>query len=454
MGDAASRLGCGDRDECCGGNDQGRNVKWGRDGRLWPLDHFQRWRGGQGPATERGTTRTGEASCQGPVKSIVWVLALVFLIEASMYSALTPLLPGLVVSLDLSKSAVGVLVSSYLVGICAGAVAGAWITRLLGFRRSCQTALVVIAMSVLGFAVATSFSVALLARVVGGFAGGIAWVAALSWLFSSSSPARRGATVGTAMSVATFGTLIGPVIGNAAIVGGQIPVFAAVAATCLVCAMSLPKNDTAVRRAVVERPAERTRRHHKRRALAVDLWLYSLLAFTYGALFVLLPLRLSTHAVSPALIGWIFALAALLSAVVASIVGRMVDRRGTFGFTFASMIGGGALLLGFAFNHNSALEVALALLGVGIVLAIGISPNATAVSASSNGFGHAGPTTSMFLLVAFSGSEAIGGMAIPVLADATSDRVAFLALFAATAASVVMAWSCRPVPASASIDET
>ena len=349
-----------------------------------------------------------------------------------MYSVLTPLLPRLVDRFDLTKSVAGVLYSAYMVGSVAGALAAGPILTSVGRRRATRTALVVIAVTLVGFASSTSIEAALVFRFVGGIAGGLAWVATLTWLLGVGSSDKRGSLVGSVMSVSVFGTLIGPLIGSAAAGVGNLPVFALVAAVSLVCAVLLPADDASPAALVAGPRAEGP----GLLALAGSTWILSLMAFTYGALFVLLPLRLDQTGMSEVAIGWLFAGSSALSALVTRAAGKATDKVGTFLLTSVSVVGGAGILLVLAIDGGLWFEAVTAVLATGVVYALGIAPNSTAVSIDADRLGLPLHTTSMILLLSFSGGESIGGIVTPIGADLSSDAEALRMLAAVTLLSL------------------
>lgn len=371
---------------------------------------------------------------------LVSLLALVLLLEGLMYSVLTPLLPRLVDVYDLSKTAAGVLYSSYMIGSLTGALCGALVVRWAGVRRTTQVAFVMLGFAGIGFALSGSFAEAMVFRTATGLAGGISWVGAMSWLLTAESTERRGTAVGTAMGVAMFGTLLGPLLGNLALAIGDVPAFTTIAVLCGVAAPLFPKYTHGHQEdphfGVGVRPA-----HRSMVALSASVWVLAVTAFSYGAVYVLLPLQLDDHGMSQLAIGWLFVGAAALSVVVIMVTGRMVDRHGAYRLQFVSMVGYAVALLYLA-TAGSMLVLAVTgvLASIGAIFAFGVTPVATAVSLDSDRAGLATATTSMLMLFVFAGSEGVGGIVVPAVAERTSNGTAFVALFLVAAASLLMAW--------------
>lgn len=219
-------------------------------------------------------------------------LLIVIGLEAALYSVLTPLLPRLVEDLELTKTTAGVLHSAYLVGSVVGSVGGASAIEKTGHRRMTCAALALMALSMIAFAWAEDFATATIARALMGFGGGVAWTAAMAWMVASSAANRRGTAVGTAMSLSILGTLLGPLLGNAAIVVGSRPLFIAVAVVCVGLALVIPADPVRIDRQPLQEIRVGVDRH-RWAVLGGSIWVLVLMSFVYGAMFVLLPLRLA-----------------------------------------------------------------------------------------------------------------------------------------------------------------
>ncbi len=368
------------------------------------------------------------------------VLCAALLVEAAMYSVLTPLLPGLRMRLGLSTGQAGILFGSYVLAFVIGVLIGWWRVPRSGPRRTTWVALVAFAVSTVGFAFADSYWPAVVLRFVAGVAGGLAWVAILTWLMTSSRPDERGRVLGLAFSVAVVGTLLGPVLGNLASAVGMLPVFGAVALVAIIAAIVLPSSSGDARVEPIEARPERTGQR-TRRDVAIAAAAMVAIALTYGALFVLLPLRLSSSGVDAQWIGWAFALSAGLAAVANRTAGSASDRVGTFRFSMISLIGGAVLLVALSLSTAVWLDSAAVIIGMGLILATGMAPSSSSVSLAA---GHAGVgpvTVSVLVLAVFSGSEAVGSLVVPALAELLTTPVALSALAVVNVlAAIVLAY--------------
>jgi MFS family permease len=159
-------------------------------------------------------------------------------------------------------------------------------------------------------------------------------------------------------------------------------------------------------------------------------WLILLEACTIGATGTLLPLRLSRFGASGVAIGVIFLLTALASTLLATPIGRLVDRRGA-GVPLYAGLTMTAVLLALLPLPQSAL-----LLGVVSVVALGgpltayTIPAMSVITESAERAGIALAVATMALNLAWATGETIGAPAAASLSQATSDAVPLLLLAA------------------------
>ena len=145
------------------------------------------------------------------------------------YAALTPLLPHYAEELGLSKTGAGVLAGSYALGaLLAGIPAGILATRL-GVKPTILIGLGGMTVTTALFGFAHSESVLVLARLLQGASSSCSWTAGLAWLIADAPANARGRLIGSAMGVAIFGAMLGPVIGGIASVTSIEGTFAGVA---------------------------------------------------------------------------------------------------------------------------------------------------------------------------------------------------------------------------------
>jgi MFS family permease len=358
-------------------------------------------------------------------RRLVVIMGSVMLLEGTLYSVLTPLLPRLARSMELSTAMVGVLFSSYLVGGVIGAIGGVVLVNKCGIRVTLAGGIFVMGLSTLGLISTEALGWSVATRTLNGISGGLSWVAAMAWLVACSEDSQRGTLVGSAMGIGVFGTLMGPLLGNAASLLGFVPTFGGVAVICFVLTFLVLREPSPPGRS----DSQSTNSGLARQpwgSLAASIWVLGISAATFGALYVLLPLRLSSLGVGELWIGWIFVACSAMSALTNRLAGSWIDRDGPRRLSTASIVSGSIVLIVFAFGPGAAVVVVTQIVGLGLVFAAGMTPHAAALTFAGDRVRISDAATSMLVLVVFSGGESIGGIAVPLLADVTSPAFAFL----------------------------
>lgn len=366
----------------------------------------------------------------------LWPLAVAVALEASLYSTLTPLLPNLRRSMDLDVAATGALFSTYVVGALVGAVVAPWLQARASTRAIVRISLCTIAISGLGFALSGTFVPAGAFRFVGGGAGGLVWATCLGWSLRASSPGSRGAAVGLVMGAGIAGTVAGPLLGNLALVVGLVPAFAFVAVASGLLAVVLPPDDA---QAAPEESPTRPGGMSRNLIIVGGALTYGVVATCYGAIFLLLPLRLSNDGLSDIWIGWTFTAAAIGSASVSLMAGRAVDRIGATPLIVTSLAATSLIMAIFVPRLNMALTVVLVLLAAGFALPLAVTPVAAAIALDAESLG-VGRVTGPLLMIVFSLGEILGSVAGGAIAEHLSDGfvTGALSLLAATSIVIVL----------------
>src|SRR4051812_11551775 len=150
------------------------------------------------------------------LRRVLWLVGAAVLVEILFYSAITPLLPGYVDDLGLSKTQAGVLTGAYALGSLAASLPAGWLAVRWGARRGLVTGLTLIAIGCLAFGFGETFVVLSLSRLVQGVGGALSWAAGMAWLVEVAPRERRGQLLGTALGTAIGGAMAGPALGAAA----------------------------------------------------------------------------------------------------------------------------------------------------------------------------------------------------------------------------------------------
>ena len=383
-----------------------------------------------------GFRRSGPGGGESPPeRPIVVLVGILFMFEASLYSAVTPVLPHYAHVLHASKPAVGVLAGCYSAGLIPGAFLGGWLSYRVGVRRTTLFGLLVFAVAVAAFGFGTDIVALDVLRLVQGVAVGAIWGGALTWVIAVAPRERRGQVIGSVIGSAIFGTLIGPVLGTLAVTVGTELVFCLVGAVALGLAAWTYRFPEPPHREPGPRPPLRELLRHRR--LILGFWLIVLDAITIGALSALLPLRLAHFGASSILIGGAFVVASLFSWLVANPVGRAVDRRGP-----GKPLVMGELMLAAALVLLPLPQSALML---AILTAIVLGPPTTSVSIPGMAIltdavergGVAVAIGSMMVNLAWALGETFGAPAAANLSQATSDAVPLVLLAGLNLATMV-----------------
>ena len=259
------------------------------------------------------------------MRRLLALVSVVVFVDAMLFGALAPLIPGYADEYGLSKTGAGLLVAAFGAGALLGGIPGGLAAARWGPKAAVVAGLALLAVSSFAFAVAEGPWALGLARLVQGFSSTTTWAGALAWLTVATPRARRGELIGTAFGAAVFGAILGPMFGAVAdavsvrlsfgAVGVAAGALAAWAAT-RPGVQPEPKAAGALARALADR------------SFLAGLWLNTLPAWLFGTLVVLVPLQLDDGGFTPFAVGAVFLAAGLIETVVNPLLGRFSDRRG------------------------------------------------------------------------------------------------------------------------------
>ena len=259
------------------------------------------------------------------MRRLLVLVSVVVFVDAMLFGALAPLIPGYADEFGLSKTGAGLLVASFGAGALLGGIPGGLAAARWGPKVAVVAGLTLLALSSFAFAAAEGPWALGLARLVQGFSSTTTWAGALAWLTVATPRERRGELIGTAFGAAVFGAILGPMFGAVADAVSVRVSFAAVglvAAALAAWAMTRPGVP----------PEEQARgavgRAFADRGFLGGLWLNTLPAWLFGTLVVLVPLQLDDGGFTPFAIGAVFLVAGLVETVVNPFLGRFSDRRG------------------------------------------------------------------------------------------------------------------------------
>jgi len=276
-------------------------------------------------------------------------------------------LPKLATTAGVGPGAVGVLFACYALSqLAVTPFAGLWVDRA-GPRQVLLMGLFVLAAATGLFAAAgTAFWLLVLARVLQGVAAGLSWVAGLALIAAVTPFQRRGQAMGICLGTAFVGLMIGPALGGfltgqfgraAPFVLAAVATVAGLALAVLLTHREMPANDDpAGPLAVLRVPGTMS---------VITIMLLS--AATIGLIEPVLPLHLTERfGASPALVGLLFTISAVVGALASPVGGSLIGRVPTPLLVAAGTALSGLGLLGLGVINDIVLVgLALVVLSVG-----------------------------------------------------------------------------------------
>jgi MFS family permease len=258
------------------------------------------------------------------MRRLLVLASVIVFVDVAFFAAITPLLPAYVEELGLSRGEAGILTASYAAGTLLASLPAGMLVVRVGHRAAVLSGLALLGLASLAFGFADQALALDAARFGQGVGSALTWAGALSWLIDSAPADRRGELIGTAFGAAVAGALMGPALGGLADRVGTEPVFGSVIVVAVVLgalALRLPAP-----------PREERRREALGGLLAAPVLRGAGLLFMpslmFGAVAVLVPLRIDELGGSATVVAAGFIAGAALETVLSPLVGRFSDRRG------------------------------------------------------------------------------------------------------------------------------
>ncbi len=246
--------------------------------------------------------------------------------DVAFFAAIAPLLPEYVDSLGLSKAEAGMLSAAYAAGTLIGSLPAGFVASRVGPRKTVIHGLLLLGVSSLVFGFAEQILLLDGARFVQGIAGALIWSGALTWLITTAPEENRGSIIGAALGTAIAGALLGPALGAVAGSIGTEPVFSSVLVVTLLLSLAasrLPEPAAPDLQSLTEVLATLVSRPFLEAAAFV-----AVPSVMFGAVEVLVPLRIDALGGGHALIAGGFIVGAALEAMLAPLAGLISDRWG------------------------------------------------------------------------------------------------------------------------------
>jgi DHA1 family solute carrier family 18 vesicular amine transporter 1/2 len=364
-------------------------------------------------------------------RRITYAVGLVMFVDAALYLAVLPLLPHYVDRFGLSTFEAAVVIAAYPISVPLVSLGCIALVPRFGARRITLASAGLMTVATVIFAAAPNAGVLIAARLVQGLASGSIWTGSMAWVTDNAPEGRRGRESGIVMGMLSAGSIAGPAVGGLAAWAGEGFGFGLVAAISLVsvvlAGLAPPGRDTGVAGRVGDAIARAIRQPATRAALALTL--VDLL--TFGAVDVLVPIRLGATGSSVAAIAAAIGIGALLGAVAGPIGGRLVDRIGPYpvGMTTAACIVVIPVIL--AFEPTTAVQLGVLVIGGPLFALVGIAifPLSSA-GADAAGVPHVAATGLMG--VVWAGGFTVVPLLAGAIAQSTSRTAAYVVVAALT----------------------
>ncbi|HEY6729618.1 MAG TPA: MFS transporter [Solirubrobacterales bacterium] len=357
--------------------------------------------------------------------------------DVAFFAAIAPLLPEYVDELGLSKAEAGILSASYAAGTLLASLPAGYIASRIGPRRTVIYGLLLLGCSSLVFGFAEQILLLDSARFIQGVAGALIWSGALTWLITAAPDERRGSVIGTALGTAVAGALLGPALGAVAGSIGTEPVFSSVLVITVLLAIAAARlPETGV-------PATQSRREVKASLLSrpvVEAAIFvAVPSVMFGAIEVLVPLRIDELDGGHGVIAAGFIVGAGLEACLAPFAGRMSDRIGRRAPFVAGLSICAVAMVAIAVVATLG-EVLGALiltsLGAGLCFAPALTLISDVAESSNLHQGYAAGLSNM----AWASGQVIGGVGGGVVASLTGNAAPSLAIAALLVLTVIYAF--------------
>jgi MFS family permease len=359
-----------------------------------------------------------------PYRRITLAVGVSMFVDASLYLAVLPLLPRYAEQFNLDTFQIGVVLAAYPASVPFVSLACIVLVPRIGARRISLWSAVLMTVATVIFAWSPNAAVLILARFVQGFASGSIWTASMSWVTDNAPPEHRGRESGIVMGMLSAGSVAGPGIGALAATAGSAAAFGLVAAFSAVGVLltALAPSGRAV--ASQSRLLAALRAGAKQPATIAALAMSVIDLTAFGAVDVLVPLRLGQRGTSVEAIAFAFALGAVLGAVIGPPVGRLVDRIGParVGLVVAVLVMMNPVVL--AFDPPDDVQLALLVIAGPVFAAVGASMfPLSSLGADSARVSH---VTVMGLMgVVWAAGFAVVPLMVGAVAQASSPSVAF-----------------------------
>jgi MFS family permease len=377
---------------------------------------------------------------QGVRRLLILASAMIFF-DVAFFAAIAPLLPEYVDELGLTKAEAGVLSAAYAAGTLVGSLPAGFVASRVGPKRTVIAGLLLLGFASFVFGFAKDISLLDGTRFVQGIAGALIWSGALTWLITAAPEEKRGSVIGAALGTAIAGALLGPALGAIAGAIGTEPVFSSVLVITIllsIAAYRLPESRAPERQSLTEVMETLVSRPILQAAAFV-----AVPSVMFGAIEVLVPLRIDELGGSHGLIAGGFIAGAALEATLAPLAGRVSDRVGrrlpyVVGLSICAVA---MVAIALAATLGAVLAgLIITSLGAGLCFAPALTLISDVAESSALHQGFAAGVSNM----AWASGQVIGGVGGGVVASLTGNAVPSIAITLLLTLTVVYAFRAMP----------
>lgn len=367
---------------------------------------------------------------------LILASAMIF-IDVAFFAAIAPLLPEYVDHLGLNKAEAGILSAAYAAGTLLGSLPAGFLASRMGPRKTVIHGLILLGIASAVFGFGEQIFLLDAARFIQGIAGALIWSGALTWLITTAPEEKRGSIIGSALGTAVAGALLGPALGAIAGSIGTEPVFSSVLLITLLLAIAasrLPETRAPEQQTLQEVWATLVSRPVLQAAAFV-----AVPSVMFGAIEVLVPLRIDALGGSHGVIAAGFIAGAALEAMLAPLAGRLSDKVGRRLPYVAGLSICVVAMITIAVVATLGLVIGgliLTSLGAGLCFAPALTLISDTAEASSLHQGFAAGLSNM----AWASGQVIGGIGGGVVASLTGNAAPSLVIATLLALTVVYAF--------------